>query len=80
MGKVTFEQDMELKREGLNILMEQYSEKKFEYSDPAVRNVLIWKVPIDHVSCKEFGAPHDEYKMKRNIEELKKGKNPAAEA
>ena len=37
---------------------EQYSDKTFRYSDPAVRNVKIWTVDIDEVSCKEFGAPH----------------------
>jgi len=71
-GKVEFIDDMEQKREALNILMKTYSEKKFEYSDPAVKNVKIWKVPMDEVTCKEFGAPHDQYKLKRNLEELKK--------
>ena len=72
MGKVEFVEDMELKREALNILMANYSDKEFKYNDPAVKNVKIWKVPVDQVSCKEFGAPHDEYKLKRSIEELKK--------
>ena len=52
--------------------MEQYSDLKFEYRDPAVKNVKIWKVPIDQVSCKEFGAPHDKYRQDRALEELKK--------
>ena len=39
-------------------LRQQYSDKTFRYSDPAVRNVKIWTVDIDEVSCKEFGAPH----------------------
>nr|WP_319400546.1 pyridoxamine 5'-phosphate oxidase family protein [uncultured Carboxylicivirga sp.] len=71
MGKVEFVEDMDEKREALNILMKTYSEKEFKYSDPAVKNVKIWKVAMDEVSCKEFGAPHDEYKLKRNLEELK---------
>ena len=58
-GKVFFVEDMEQKREALNIIMAQYSDKHFEYSDPAVRNVKIWKVPVDQISCKEFGKPHE---------------------
>ena len=41
--------------------MEQYSDKKFKYSGPAIRNVKIWEIPIDKVTCKEFGAPHEKY-------------------
>ncbi|MCW3785024.1 pyridoxamine 5'-phosphate oxidase family protein [Plebeiibacterium sediminum] len=61
-GKVVFQEDMAKKEEALNIIMEQYSDKKFTYSEPAIRNVKIWEVPIDNVSCKEFGAPHEKYK------------------
>ena len=61
-GKVAFIEDLEQKRNALNIIMEQYSDKKFDYSDPAVRNVKIWAIPIDEISCKEFGAPHEKYK------------------
>jgi uncharacterized protein len=60
-GKVKFVEDMEEKRNALNIIMEQYSDKKFDYNDPAVRNVKIWVVPIEEISCKEFGAPHKKY-------------------
>lgn len=57
-GKVRFEEDFEKKTEALNILMKQYSEDTFEYSEPAVKNVKIWIVELEEVSCKEFGAPH----------------------
>ena len=50
--------DFDKKVEALDIIMKQYSDKTFRYSDPAVRNVKIWTVDIDEVSCKEFGAPH----------------------
>ncbi len=61
-GKVKFQEDFAKKEEALNIIMEQYSDKKFTYSDPAIRNVKIWEVAMDKVSCKEFGAPHEKYK------------------
>ncbi len=57
-GKVRFEEDFDKKKEALNILMKQYSDKAFKYSDPAVKNVKIWIVDLEEVTCKEFGAPH----------------------
>ncbi|MCD7977459.1 MAG: pyridoxamine 5'-phosphate oxidase family protein [Tannerellaceae bacterium] len=57
-GNVEFVEDMEQKREMLNILMKQYSGREFTYSDPAVRNVKVWKVVLGEVTCREFGAPH----------------------
>jgi uncharacterized protein len=72
-GKVRFidNNDLEAKRDVLNAIMKQYSDMQFKYSDPAVRNVLIWEVPVDQMTCKDFGAPHDQYKIQRRIEELK---------
>lgn len=63
-GKVEFVEDMDGKREALDIIMEQYTDLKFSYNDPAVRNVKIWKIDIEKISCKEFGAPHDAYRSK----------------
>lgn len=42
----------------LNILMKQYSDRAFIYSDPAIRNVKVWKIVLDEITCREFGAPH----------------------
>ncbi len=57
-GKVVFEDEFDKKTEALDIIMSQYSDKEFLYSDPAVLNVKIWKVRLDKVTCKEFAAPH----------------------
>lgn len=57
-GKVIYEEDDDRKREALQIIMEQYVNKEFRYSDPAVRNVKIWRVDAEEITCKEFGAPH----------------------
>lgn len=57
-GKVVFENDFDEKIKCLNIIMKQYSDREFKYSDPAVKNVLIWKIEIDQVSSKIFGKPH----------------------
>ena len=40
------------------ILMKQYTDRPFTYGRPAVLNVKIWRVDIDEISCKEFGAPY----------------------
>lgn len=57
-GTVAYEDDFDRKVDALNIIMKQYSDKEFRYSDPAVKNVKIWTVDIEEVTCKEFGAPH----------------------
>lgn len=61
-GIVRFLEGLEEKRNALNIIMRQYSDKEFNYSDPAVRNVKIWVIQVDEITCKEFGAPHEAYK------------------
>lgn len=58
-GRVKFIEDMEEKREALNTIMAHYSSREFVYSDPAVRNVKIWEIPIDSVTAKEYAVPHN---------------------
>lgn len=57
-GIVEFVEDFDAKVEALNIIMRQYTDREFKYGAPAVRNVKIWKVRLDDVSCKEFAAPY----------------------
>lgn len=57
-GKVEFIEDLQEKEEALNILMGQYSEQKFTYSLPAIKNVKIWKITPSKISCKAFAEPH----------------------
>jgi nitroimidazol reductase NimA-like FMN-containing flavoprotein (pyridoxamine 5'-phosphate oxidase superfamily) len=61
-GVVEFVEDNESKREALNILMDNYSVDDFNYSDPAVRNVKVWRVKAETMTCREFGAPAKKYK------------------
>ncbi len=62
-GSVGFIEDMDDKREALHILMRQYVEREFTYSDPAVRNVKIWEIPIDEVTAKDYAVPHQKPKI-----------------
>ncbi|MDU1889061.1 MAG: pyridoxamine 5'-phosphate oxidase family protein [Dysgonomonas sp.] len=57
-GRVVFEDNFDKKVEALHIIMKQYTDRTFSYSNPAVNNVLIWKVEIESVSTKVFGVPH----------------------
>lgn len=57
-GKVEFIDEFEEKRKALDIIMSHYSSREFAYGEPAVRNVKIWRVKMDRVSAKEYGAPH----------------------
>ena len=57
-GKVNFIEELDDKRNALDIIMRHYSGREFQYSEPAVKNVKIWEVPIDRVSAKEYGVPH----------------------
>ncbi len=58
-GKVVFEEDYDEKVRILDIIMRQYSDREFSYSNPAVRNVKIWKVAVEKVTAKGFGVPAD---------------------
>ena len=51
---------MEEKRHALDIIMRHYTKDQFSYSDPAVRNVKVWKVPVDQMTGKVFGLRADE--------------------
>lgn len=55
-GKVVFEEDFEEKVKALNFIMKQYSDRLFTYSRPAVENVKVWKIEIDSITTKIFGA------------------------
>lgn len=59
-GKVVMvdDEDLEEKTRILDIVMKQYSDQSFTYADPALRNVKVWKVPVDDISCKKFGVHH----------------------
>ena len=55
-GTVEIIDDYDEKYRCLEILMKQYSEREFKFGKPAVENVGIFKVKIDVISAKEFGA------------------------
>jgi nitroimidazol reductase NimA-like FMN-containing flavoprotein (pyridoxamine 5'-phosphate oxidase superfamily) len=60
-GRVTFEEDFEEKTNMLNLFMKHYSGKTFHYGAPAVRNVKMWKVIVETMTCKETGVSAESY-------------------
>ena len=55
-GTVEFIDDYDEKYRLLQVLMAQYSQLEFKFSEPAVRNVGVMKVHIDRIAGKVFGA------------------------
>ncbi len=55
-GKVEFIDDLEEKEAILNKIMAQYTDKKgFSYSLPALKNVKIFRIPVDKLDGRTFG-------------------------
>ena len=55
-GSAEMIDDYDEKVRCLELLMAQYSDREFKFNAPAVKNVGIIKVKIQHISAKEFGA------------------------
>jgi hypothetical protein len=54
-GKVEFIEDTDAKIEALNIVMQKYTGKDFEYSAPSLREVLCWRVVVDKWEGRVYG-------------------------
>lgn len=55
-GLIEFVEDYDEKERILHILMKQYSDREFKFNAPAVKNVGVFKMKIDTLKAKEFGA------------------------
>jgi len=55
-GKAELIDGIELKREGLDIIMHQYSQGTFEYPQEAIANITIIKVEIESMTGKNRGT------------------------
>jgi len=54
-GKAVFVKDIESKRKALDIIMQQYSEKSFEYPANAIESIVVIKVEIESMTGKTSG-------------------------
>ncbi len=55
-GTVEIVDDYDEKYRLLGVMMKQYSDREFKFGEPSVRNVGVFKVGIDQLAAKEFGA------------------------
>lgn len=54
-GKVLFVESPEEKISALNNIMKNYTGRSFKYSDPAVRDVKVFKVEIESIEGRTYG-------------------------
>ncbi len=54
-GKVEFVEDLKEKEDALNIIMHQYTQEDYRYSEPAIRNVCVFKVKAEKLEGRAFG-------------------------
>jgi uncharacterized protein len=55
-GKVDFIQDHSEKRAALNIIMRQYTGRDdYDYNEPAIANVLVYKVVVEKMEGRAYG-------------------------
>lgn len=56
-GRVDFPEELDEKRRCLDVLMKHYTKEPVTYGDPAVRNVVVWRITPTLVSAREYGVP-----------------------
>ena len=54
-GKAEFIDDPDEKIRCLNLVMAHYTDRKFEYSTPAVREVMVFRVKIEKIEGRVYG-------------------------
>jgi len=55
-GMIEFIEDFDEKVEAMKIFMDHYSDLDFQFKAPAIKNVGIFKMKIEKIAAKEFGA------------------------
>ena len=61
-GTVKFIHDLEEKWKVLELMMKQYTSNECRMAEPALRNVVIWEIPVEELSCRSFGLRPSELK------------------
>ncbi len=54
-GHVEFVEEMDEKAEALNMIMKQYTDREFSYNDPALRDVMVFRVVIEKMEGRAYG-------------------------
>ena len=54
-GKVEFVEDREQKIDALNIIMKNYTDREYKYSEPSINEVLVFKVVVEKLEGRAYG-------------------------
>lgn len=54
-GAVQFVDDLKEKERILTLLMRHYTANECRFSAPALRNVMVWQVDVEEMTCRSFG-------------------------
>ncbi len=63
-GKIEFVEDFDEKNRLINIFMKHYTDREFKISAPAIRNVKVWLLTPESITCKAFGQ---NFKYQENV-------------
>ncbi len=55
-GTIEFVEDFDEKERCIHLIMAQYSDLKFKFNAPAIKNVGVLKVHVKNITAKEFGT------------------------
>ncbi|HON19346.1 MAG TPA: pyridoxamine 5'-phosphate oxidase family protein [Salinivirgaceae bacterium] len=55
-GRVEFIEEYEDKINALNIIMQQYTKRNFNYNPPSIHGVSVFRVKVENIRCKQFGV------------------------
>lgn len=61
-GQVEFVDDLEEKRRALQLMMKHFTDRACTMGEPALRNVKVWRVKVEQLSCRSFGLRPSELK------------------
>ncbi len=54
-GTVEFIEDAQLKRNALDVVMKQYTDGKFNYNPPSIREVNCWTIKVERFDGRAYG-------------------------
>jgi nitroimidazol reductase NimA-like FMN-containing flavoprotein (pyridoxamine 5'-phosphate oxidase superfamily) len=54
-GKAVFIDDYDQKEQALNVIMGQYTDEQYRYSEPAINNVCVFRVEAQSIEARAFG-------------------------
>ncbi|MGD9383080.1 MAG: pyridoxamine 5'-phosphate oxidase family protein [Desulfobacterales bacterium] len=66
-GKASFIEELESKRRALDIIMQHYSGESFDYPEAKIKNTVVIKVKIEHMTGKYSGSKINKKQRKISV-------------